>query len=97
MRGCVYVIPETKGIYESYLFPRAFRGTPYDFYNHLIEDYISYKMPYLNMKFGASEMASDLKISKQKLTLILKYVYQMDFFEFINRYRIYYFLELSNY
>lgn len=96
MRGCVYVISETKDIYESYLLPRAFRGTPYDFYSNLIEDYISYKMPYLNMKFGSSEMASDLKISKQKLTLILKYVYQMDFFEFINRYRIYYFLELSN-
>jgi hypothetical protein len=96
MRGCVYVIPETKDIYESYLLPRAFRGTPYDFYNHLIEDYISYKMPYLNMNFGASEMASDLKISKQKLILILKYVYNMDFMEFLNRYRVYYFLELSN-
>ena len=48
------------------------------------------------MNFGASEMASDLAISKQKLILILKYVYQMDFMEFLNRYRIYYFLELSN-
>ena len=96
MRGCVYVIPETKDIYESYLLPRAFRGTPYDFYNHLIEDYISYKMPYLKMNFGANEMASDLKISKQKLILVLKYVYNMDLTEFLNRYRIYYYLELSN-
>ena len=41
-------------------------------------------------------MASDLKISKQKLILVLKYVYNMDLTEFLNRYRIYYYLELSN-
>lgn len=96
MRGCIHVIPKINDMTESYLLPRAFRGTPYDFYNQIIEDYISIKMPYLNMNFGASEMASDLAISKQKLILILKYVYQMDFMEFLNRYRIYYFLELSN-
>lgn len=96
MHGCVYVIPETNDLNVSYLLPRAFRGTPYDYYNQIIEDYISFKMPYRNMNFGASEMASDLTISKQKLILILKYVYKMDFMEFLNRYRVYYFLELSN-
>ena len=53
-------------------------------------------MPYLKMNYGANEMASDLKISKQKLILVLKYVYNMDLTEFLNRYRIYYYLELSN-
>lgn len=93
MRGCVYVIPETNDIN---VLPRAFRGTSYDYWHSIIEDYISIKMPYLNMNFNVNEMASDLSISKQKLLTILKYVYRMDFMEFVNRYRVYYFLELSN-
>jgi len=93
MRGCVYVIPETNHVN---VLPRAFRGTSYDYWHSIIEDYVSIKMPYLNTNFNVNEMASDLSISKQKLLTILKYVYRMDFMEFVNRYRVYYFLELSN-
>lgn len=93
MRGCVHVIPE---INDINVLPQAFRGTTYDYWHSIIEDYISVKMPYLNMNFNANEMAADLSISKQKLLTILKYVYRMDFIEFVNRHRVYYFLELSN-
>lgn len=96
MRGCVYVISEINDTNESFLLPRAHRGTTYDYWHTIIEDYISFKMPYLNMNFNVNEMASDLTISKQKLVLILTYVYKMDFMEFVNRYRVYYFLELCN-
>jgi hypothetical protein len=96
MRGCVYVIPEVNAVNTSFLLPLAFRGTTYDYWYAIIDDYISIKMPYLNVNFSTNEMASDLSISRQKVALILKYVYKMDFMEFINRYRVYYFLELSN-
>lgn len=96
MRGCVYVIPEASNLDDSFLLPLAYKGTIYDYWHIIIEDYITIKMPHLKMDFNVNKMAADLSVSKQKVTLILKYIYQMDFVEFVNRHRIYYFLELSN-
>lgn len=96
MRGCVYVFPEANDEGSSCPLPLAIRGTIYDYWYSTIEDYISIKMPYLNIDFNVFQMASDVGISKRKVILILKYVYKMDFNEFINRHRVCYFLELSN-
>lgn len=96
MRGCVYVFPNKSSLDDSFLLPMAFKGTIYDYWHTTIEDYITIKMPHLKMSFNVNKMAADLSISRQKVALIIKYLYQMDFAEFVNRHRIYYFLELSN-
>jgi AraC-like DNA-binding protein len=56
--------------------------------------YFSQFKPYLNSDFALANMAENLGISPKKLSNQIKLVYAMAFSELVNRYRIYYLLQL---
>jgi AraC-like DNA-binding protein len=53
-----------------------------------IEHFMSSKKPYLNSELSIEELAFELSLSVKDLSVTLNRHYQMNFFEFINRYRI---------
>lgn len=58
-----------------------------DFVTH-IEHYMQQEKPYLDSEITLDELASALGVSAKTLSVTLNHHFQMNFYEFINRYRI---------
>ena len=57
-------------------------------YKELLEAFMSQKKPYLNSELSQSNLASQLEISSHHLSEVLNTVFNQNFYNFINSYRV---------
>ena len=51
-------------------------------------EYTNHKKPFLNGELTASELADELEMSRHQLSQILNYQLGLNFYDFINEYRV---------